>query len=157
VPVLVYKPMPDKIAVIDQPFERPMLAVDWSPASLRAEEYLRPLAGIIQQVHVIHVAQEKDLKGGSSMSIQALRKTTRAKLEIICDRLAGVGIDARAHVYIGDPVKETEKAAVECRATMIVTGSSGKAEWAERWLGSLPQYIADKSDYPALIVPPNPT
>jgi nucleotide-binding universal stress UspA family protein len=154
IPVLVYKPMPDKIEVVDKPFERPLVAVDWSPASMRAEEYLRPLSGVVQQAHIIHVAQEKDLKGSTSMSIQRLRKETRAKLEVICDRLAGVGIDARSHVYIGDPIQQIEKAAIECQATMIMIGSSSKSEWVERWLGSIPQYIADKSDYPALIIPP---
>ena len=154
IPVLVYKPLPDKIDVLDKPFERPLLAIDWSPASLRAEQYLLPLSQIVQKVHVIHVVQEKDLHGQSSMDVQQLRKDTRKKLEKVCDRLAGAGIDARAHVYIGDPIQQIEKAARECQSSMIVLGSSSKKEWVERWIGSIPQYIADKSDYAALIVPP---
>jgi nucleotide-binding universal stress UspA family protein len=154
IPVLVYKPMPDKVEVLDKPFERPLLAIDWSPASIRAEEYIRPLTGVVQQAHIIHVASEKDLDGKSSMEVQKLRKETRMKLEEICNRLAGVGIDARAHVYIGDPLQEIEKAARECQATMIVLGSSSKTEWVERWIGSVPQYIAEKSDFPTLVVPP---
>ncbi len=153
-PVLVYKPSADKIDLLDKPFERPMLAIDWSAASLRAEEYLRPLNRVIQQLHVVHVANEKYLKGRSSMQIQKLRKETRARLEQICDRLAGVGIDARAHVYIGEPLAEIEKAARECQASMIVMGSSSKTEWVERWLGSIPRTLAEKSNYPTLIVPP---
>ena len=78
IPVLVYKPMPDKIEMLDKPFERPLLAVDGSPASLRAESYLRPLSRIIQQVHVINVVQEKDLKSNSSMEVQRVRKEARA-------------------------------------------------------------------------------
>ena len=154
IPVLVYKPTPDKIEMLDKPFQRPLLAIDGSPASLRAEAYLRPLNNIIEQVHVINVVQEKDLRGNSSMEVQQVRKKARAELEVVCDRLAGVGIDARAHVYIGDPVNEIEKAARECQATMIALGSSSKSEWIERWLGSTPQDIAEKSEYPTLIVPP---
>jgi nucleotide-binding universal stress UspA family protein len=86
--------------------------------------------------------------------VQKVRKEARAKLEAICDRLAGVGIDARSHVYIGDPTEEIERAARECQATLVALGSSSKAEWVERWLGSTPQSIAEKSDYPTLIVPP---
>jgi nucleotide-binding universal stress UspA family protein len=157
IPVLVYKPALDKIEFVDKPFERPLLAVDWSPASLRAVEYLRPLSKVVQQVHVISVVQEKDLKGDTAMSIQKLRKKTRKKLEQICDRLAGAGIDARAHVYIGESNQEIEKAAKECQASMIVMGSSSKAEWVERWLGSTPQHIAEKTDFPTLIVPPSKT
>jgi len=154
IPVFVYKPMPDKVDVLDKPFERPILAVDGSPASLRAEAYLRPLSRIIQQVHVVNVVHEKDLKAESAMTVQKVRKEARAKLEEVCDRFAGVGIDARAHVYIGDPVNEIEKAAREWQATMIAMGSSSKAQWVERWLGSIPQNIADQSEYPTLIVPP---
>jgi nucleotide-binding universal stress UspA family protein len=154
IPVLVYKPMPDKVEVRDKPFERPLLAIDWSPASLRTEAYIRPLAGVVQQAHLIHVASKKDLDGKTSMQAQRLRKETRMKLEEICDRLNGAGIDARAHMYIGDPIQEIEKAARECQATVIVLGSSSKTEWVERWIGSIPQYIAEKSDYPTLVVPP---
>lgn len=154
VPVLVYKPMPDKTDMLDKPFSRPLLAVDWSPASLRAEEYLRPLNRVVEQAHVVHVVDEKDIKGDSAMSVQKLRKQTRAKLEKICDRLAGVGIDARAHVYIGDPANQIERAVRECQASMVVMGSSAKTEWVERWLGSIPQQIAEKSDFATLIVPP---
>lgn len=155
IPVLVYKPMPDKIDMLDRPFERPLLASDGSVASLRAEEVLRPLNRVIQQLHVVHVIHEKDLKGESSMAVQKARKQARARLEEICDRMAGVGIDARAHVYIGEPAQEIDKAARECQATMITLGSSSKSERVERWLGSTPQFIAEKSDFPTLIVPPS--
>jgi nucleotide-binding universal stress UspA family protein len=99
------------------------------------------------------VADEKDLKG-SAMEIQKLRKQSRTKLDKIADRLEAGGISARAHVYIGDPLEEIERAAKDCQASMIVLGSSSKSAWKERWLGSLPKAIAETSDYPTLIVPP---
>jgi len=152
-PVLVYKPPSDKIDLIDKPFERPLLATDWSPASQRALEYLLPLKAVVQKVNVIHVANEKDLKG-SAMEIQKVRKESRAKLDAMVDRLNDNGIDARAHVYVGDPVQEIERAAADFQASMIVLGSSGKSAWQERWLGSTPRIIAEKSDYPTFVVPP---
>jgi nucleotide-binding universal stress UspA family protein len=151
-PVLIYKPPTDKIDLEDKPFERPLLATDWSPASLNALDYLLPLKGVIKKVNLVNVASEKDLKG-SAMEIQKVRKQSRAKLDEMVDRLVGKGIDARAHVYIGDPVEEIERAASDCQASMIVLGSSGKSAWAERWLGSTPRLIAEKSDYPTFIVP----
>jgi len=157
VPILVYKPPTDKIDLLDKPFERPLLATDWSPASLQAEELLAPLKDVVKQVNVIHVADEKDLKG-SAMEVQMVRKKCRAKLDEVVDRLEAHGIDARAHVYIGDPNEEIERAAQDCQASMIVLGSSGKSAWKERWLGSTPQTIAEKSAYPTLIVSPiNPS
>ena len=152
-PVLVYKPPTDKIDLLDKPFVRPLLATDWSPASTQAEELLLPLKGLVQKINVVHVADEKDLKG-SAMEIQKVRKDCRAKLEKIVDRFEGHGIGASAHVYIGDPNEEIEKAAADCQSSMIVMGSSGKPAWSERWLGSTPRTIAEKSEYPTLVVPP---
>jgi nucleotide-binding universal stress UspA family protein len=151
-PVLIYKPPTDKIDLVDKPFERPLLATDWSPTSMRALDYLLPLKGVVKKVNVVHVASEKDLKG-SAMEIQKVRKESRRKLDDMVDRLIDNGIDARAHVYIGDSEEEIERAARDCQASMIVLGSSGKSAWAERWLGSTPRIIAEKSDYPTFVVP----
>lgn len=152
-PVLLYKPPTDKIDLLDKPFDRPLLATDWSPASIQAEKILLPLKGVVQKVNVIHVASEKDLKG-SAMEIQKVRKRCRTKLEAIADRFESNGIEASAHVYVGDPIEEIERAAADCQSSMIVMGSSGKSAWSERWLGSTPQTIAEKSAYPTLVTPP---
>lgn len=152
-PVLVYKPPTDKIDILDKPFARPLLAIDWSPASVQAEKLLLPLADVIQKVNVIHVASEKDLKG-SAMEIQKVRKDCRAKLDAVVDRLEDRGITASAHVYIGETEQEIERAAADCQSSMIIMGSSGKSAWTERWLGSTPQAIAERSEFPTLVVPP---
>jgi nucleotide-binding universal stress UspA family protein len=152
IPVLIYKPPADKIDLMDTPFERPLLATDWSPASMLALEYLLPLKGVVKKVNLIHVASDKDLTG-SAMEMQKVRKRSRAKLEEMVDRLDANGIEARAHVYVGDPEEEIERAANDCQASMIVLGSSGKSAWAERWLGSTPRIIAEKSAYATFIVP----
>lgn len=152
-PVLVYKQLSDTKIAIEKPFEKPLLAVDWSPASLRAVEYLKVLKDVIDELHVIHVVGQKALKGTSAMEVQSKRKETRKKLEEICDTLEAEGIKTDAHVYIGDPEAEIEKAAREHQASMIVLGSSGKTAWVERWLGSTPRSIAENSVYPTLLIP----
>ena len=153
IPVLVYKQLSETAIAIEKPFERPLLAIDWSPASLSAVEYLKTLKEVIQELDVIHVVSQKKLKGTSAMGIQAIRKDTRKKLEEICDVFESEGVKAGAHVYIGEPDEEIEKAAREHQASMIVLGSSGKTAWVERWLGSTPQSIAEKSIYPTLLIP----
>jgi nucleotide-binding universal stress UspA family protein len=152
IPVLIYKPPMDKTELMETPFERPLLATDWSPASMLALEYLLPLKGVAKKVDVIHVASDKDLTG-SAMEMQKVRKRSRTKLEEMVDRLVDCGIEARAHVYVGDVEEEIERAARDCQASMIVMGSSGKSAWAERWLGSTPRIIAEKSPYATFIVP----
>jgi nucleotide-binding universal stress UspA family protein len=153
IPVLVYKQLSETAIAIEKPFEKPLLAIDWSPASLSAVEYLKALKNVIQELDIIHVVSQKKLKGTSAMGIQAIRKDTRKKLDEICNVFEAEGIKADAHVYIGEPDEEIEKAAREHQATMIVLGSSGKTAWVERWLGSTPQSIAEDSVYPTLLIP----
>ena len=153
-PVLVYKHLSETTISVEEPFERPLLAIDWSPGSLRAVEYIKILANTVQEVHLVHVADEKELKGSSAMAIQKTRKEARKKLEEICKRFEAAGIKAREHLYIGDPDEEIEKAARDCQATLIVLGSSAKAAWVERFIGSTPRKIAEESIYPTLLIPP---
>ncbi len=153
IPVLVYKHLSETAISIEKPFEKPLLAVDWSPASLRAVEYLKVLKDVTTEIHVIHVVGEKELKGASAMEVQRKRKETRKKLGDICDVFETEGVKADAHVYIGNAEEEIEKAAREHQASMIVLGSSGKTAWVERWLGSTPKSIAEDSIYPTLLIP----
>ncbi len=154
VPVLVYKPVSDSPFATGQPFERPLLATDWSPASLRGIDYLVNLKGLIEEVEVVHVADQKDIEGTSAMHAQKTRKDTKSRLEELCRRFQDAGIAARSHVYVGDPEEEIEKAARESQATLVVLGSSSKNLWMERWIGSTPRAIAEKSAFPTLLIPP---
>jgi nucleotide-binding universal stress UspA family protein len=153
-PVLVYKHLSETAISIEKPFERALLAIDWSPASLKAVDYIKRLKDVVQEVRLVHVVSEKELKGSSAMAIQKTRKETRSKLEELCEVFEAEGISAREHVYVGDPDLEIEKAARDCQATLIVLGSSAKAAWVEKWLGSTPRDIAEKSVYPTLLIPP---
>lgn len=154
VPVLVYKPASESPFALGKPFERPLLATDWSPASLRAIDCLIQLKALIQDVRVVHVADQKEIEGSSAMRAQKIRKDTLARLEELCARFQAAGISARAHVYVGEPVAEIEKAARECQATIVVMGTSAKMRWVERFIGSKPQEIAEKSAFPTLLIPP---
>jgi nucleotide-binding universal stress UspA family protein len=156
IPVLVFKLIAENAFVLEKPFERILFATDWSAASLKAVEYLKGLKDVVRQIDVTYVAGKKELSGTTVMEIQKTRKEKRQKLDEICDILIASGIKARSHVYIGDPVEEIEKAAREHQATMIVLGSSGKAAWVERWIGSVPKEIAEESIYPTLLIPPEP-
>lgn len=152
-PVLVYKHLENTGCLADNPFARTLLAVDWSPASLTAVTYLKAMKNLAHDVSVIHVAAPGELKGNTSLEIQHLRKERRGRLEKICDDLATAGITARSHLYVGEPVKEITRAAREFAATMIVMGLSGTSVWTERWIGSKPRAMVEKSPYPVLIIP----
>jgi nucleotide-binding universal stress UspA family protein len=150
-PVLMLKESRDEPA--ECPFRRPLLATAWSPASNRAIELIESMGIVIETVHVIHAASENSLKAESSMAIQETRKTTRKKLDEICERLSRSGISAKPHVYIGDPAAEIQKAALEFQASMVVLGMSRRAGWQERWLGSVPKRLIETLNVPILVVP----
>jgi nucleotide-binding universal stress UspA family protein len=153
-PVLVYKHLSETSLSVEKPFDRPLVAMDWSPSSLRAVEYMKVLKDVVEEINLVNVVGEEDLNGASATAIPKLRKEARNKLEKICEGFELAGIKAKGHVHVGDPDEEIEKAAKDCQATLIALGSSTKSAWVEKWLGSTPQKIAEESIYPTLIVPP---
>lgn len=154
VPVLVFKHMAEDDIVPEKPFLRPLLATNWSEPSRRATELLKRLGSIIEELNIVHVTSSRDLKGSSSHDVQIVRKEERKKLDALCEEFEAFGIKTRPHVYIGDPIKEIQKAAREYQSSMIVLGSSEKTAILERWTGSITKTIADRSSFPCLLVPP---
>ena len=153
-PVLVYKYLAQKGPLAENPFEKPLLATNWSAASQRAIDYLKSLKTVIREVDVVHVASEKDLKETSAMGIQKTRKESRQKLDALCDELEDFGITAKPHVYIGGTVAEIDKAARECQSSMIIAGSPHKRLWKDRWGTSISKGLAEQSIFPILLIPP---
>ncbi len=152
-PILVYKYILDAGDKVRSPFENPLLATDWSPASHKAAEYLSGLKNVIKTIRVVHIAGDKQLNGLSAMEVQKFRKGNRKKLEEVCETFESQGINAEPHFYIGDTTDVIEKAAQEFRASMIVMGATGKGALRERFLGSVPMELAEKSAFPTLLVP----
>lgn len=153
VPVLVYKYLSGDGKTPEKPFLRPLIAVDWSLATDKILAYVENLGDAIEEVILVHVADEKSLSSSSAMGIQKTRKENRQKLDDICDRLEAKGIEARSHVYIGDTAHELDKAARECQASMIITGAPEKGAFKELWSNSTPKALVEKSVFPVLLVP----
>lgn len=152
-PLLVYKYLVQDGTVSGRPFARPMLASGRLTPDQPSVAFLRGIGPVCQEISVIHVADEKDLKETTAMAIQKTRRTVRRGLDAICDVFEAEGIAARPHVYIGETLTEIEKAARECQAGMIVTGVSGQGLWQERWMSSVAVSLAEQSAFPTLLVP----
>jgi nucleotide-binding universal stress UspA family protein len=153
VPILVFKHLLEDRMAPEQIFKRPLFATSWSPTSAAAVSCLKKLGGVIGQLHLMHVVSEKDLKSEDSHEVQKVRKFERKRLDDLCDEFEEAGIDARPHVYVGDPEIEILKAAKEYQASMIILGTSERNAMLERWMGSISRNIADKSIYPCLLFP----
>lgn len=156
VPVLVFKHMMEDNIIPEKIFDRPLFANNWEESGDKAVAYLKGMKDIIGELHVMHVLKESALKSDDTHEVQKVRKKERRKLDDLCDDLEDAGIkNARAHVYVGDPQKEIEKAAKEYQASMIILGCSEKAALLERWTGSITKNLAENSMYPCLLVPGN--
>lgn len=153
IPILVFKHMVEDKVVPEKIFERPLLATSWSNSSQVAVDCLKGLSKVIGQLHLMHVVNEKDLKSQDTHEVQKVRKFERSRLDDLCDEFDQAGIDARPHVYVGDPEKEILKAAREYQASMIILGTSERNAIIERWMGSISRNVADKSVYPCLLFP----
>ena len=154
-PVLVYKYMLPSGKVNEKPFERPLLTMDWSPASEKAVDYLLSFKDILKKVIVMHVIGEKEFKSTSAMEIQAIRKENRQKLEMVCSVFEKEDIEAESHLYVGGTFEQIEKAASEREASMIVAGTTGKSPLKEIFLGSVAKKLTKHSMLPSLLVPAN--
>ena len=153
-PLLVFKYKSESGETYGKPFKKPLLAIDWLVSPIdKITDYLMDFKDVIQEISIVHVARENEIKGDSIGEAQKIRKDFRRKLEEVCDLFEKNGIKATPHLFVGDVMTEIEKAARECRATMIITGSSGKGEWKEKWVGSLSGKLAAKSILPTLIIP----
>ncbi|MEH0023020.1 MAG: universal stress protein [Desulfobacter sp.] len=153
IPTLVFKHMIEDQVVPEKLFERPLLATSWSTSGEQAVKCLKGLSDVIGQLHVMHVVSEKDLKKSDTHEVQKVRKQERRRLDDLCEEFESVGIDARPHVYVGDPETEILRAAKEYQASMIIVGTSERNAMLERWMGSISRNIADKSIYPCLLFP----
>ncbi len=153
VPVLIFKHMVEDNIVPEKLFARPLFATNWSVTGKKTIEYIKGMKEVIGEIHVMHVVQESALANSDSHDVQKVRKKERQRLDELCDELEEEGMNARPHVYVGDPQKEIEKAAKEYQASIIILGSSDKAALIERWMGSISKNIADKSIFPCLLVP----
>lgn len=154
IPILVYNYLSESKRKIEEPFKRPLLAMDFSPASMKAHQFLMPLKEVIGKINIINVVSEKSLRTTSVMAVQSSRKQSRDQLDRVGDQFLDVGIEAKSHVYIGDPINQIEKAARDYQATMIISGTTGESGRTDRYLGRVSKGLCEKSVYPILIIPP---
>ncbi|MCF8108213.1 MAG: universal stress protein [Desulfohalobiaceae bacterium] len=153
VPVLVINfPSEDK-RLTENPFHRPLVALNWLPGEQRILDYLISLKEIVTKVDVIHVAREQDLKGESAMGVQKTRKEQRKRLETVCEQLEAAAISAQAHVYVGESGKEIQRAARDCQSSLIVTGIPQKRIFEGTLRKSVPVELAETALCPVLLVP----
>jgi nucleotide-binding universal stress UspA family protein len=152
-PVLIYNYQSQSGRVGENPFERLLLALDWSVSSERLLEYALALKGAVKRVEIMHVLSEKSIGKLSKMEAHKVERENKKRLDEVCDIFVKERFDARPHLYIGNTEEQIEKGASEHRATMIVLGTRGASIWKEKWSGSVSYALAANSRLPVLVVP----
>ena len=152
-PVLIYNYLSQSGKVGENPFERLLLALDWSVSSEKILEYISALKGAVKRVEIIHVLSDKEIAKLSKMEAHKLERVNKKRLDKVRDVFVEERIDARPHIYIGPVDEQIERGAAEHKATMIVVGTRRTGFWKEKWSGSVSHLLAEKSELPVLVIP----
>jgi nucleotide-binding universal stress UspA family protein len=152
-PVLLYNYHSQAERVGENPFERLLLALDWSVSSEKVLDFVLSMKEAVKRVEIMHVLSEKQIGKLSKMEAHKVERETKKRLDEVCDTFVQERFDARPHLYIGDTEEQIQRGAAEHRATMIVLGTRQASAWKEKWSGSISHSLAEKSELPVLIVP----
>jgi nucleotide-binding universal stress UspA family protein len=152
-PVLLYNYQSQAGKVGENPFERVILALDWSVSSEKVLDFVLAMKEAVKRVEIMHVLSEKQFGKMSKMEAHKIERENKKRLDEVCDTFIQQRFDARPHLYIGDTEEQIQRGAGEHRATMIVLGTRQTSAWKEKWSGSISHSLAEKSELPLLIVP----
>jgi nucleotide-binding universal stress UspA family protein len=139
--------------VNDHPYDRPLLATDWSEPSERALELLASFKGLSKKVLVTHVIGAKLSKGLESEALDFLKMESRKRLEEYCRKLRDAGLEAEPLLSMGKTAAEIVRLSRSYSATMIAMGRTGKDWFQQYWLGGVSHRVAETSELPVLLVP----
>jgi len=152
-PVLLYNYQSQSGKVGENPFDRLLLALDWSVSSEKVLDFVLAMREAVTRVEIMHVLSERQIGKLSKMEAHKVERESKKRLDEVCNTFVQERFDARPHLYIGETEAQIQRAAAEHRATMIVLGTRQSSAWKEKWAGSISHSLAQKSDLPILIVP----
>jgi len=128
-------------------FRRALVAVDFSPASARALEFVASLSGV-EAVRLVHVAEGHDAAERDSSAVEA-----RMRLDEWALGAAACG-DLTTEVLEGEPAKTIGEAASAWGATCIATGLCGHSHLHRLVWGGVAAALVRSALVPVLLVPP---
>ncbi|MFH1148727.1 MAG: universal stress protein [Pseudomonadota bacterium] len=137
----------------EHPFERPLLATDWSEPSQNALNLAKALKGAIKRLEVAHVIGVKISKNLDKTELGRLESESRERLDQWRRHLTDAGIDCRTHLAAGRTTSEIMRLCRDLECTMTILGTTGKDRVRALFLGSVSQRIAEASEVPTLLVP----
>jgi len=131
---------------IKELFEHVIIATDWSPSSKEALTFALDFKGLIGELEMIHVINDKlTVKGMRDLKVK-LAQTRRRCLD--------KGLDAEFHIYAGKTGEEILTAAKDYRGTIIILGAPVEESLVKRLFHRGTKYeVTEKSDIPVFLIP----
>jgi nucleotide-binding universal stress UspA family protein len=136
-------------------FRKVLFALDWSPETDRASEYLQAFRQMeSSEVIIVHVVGNGFPKSHSmTADSQETNEMRKEELESFTQELRENGFNSRAYLIHGDkPYEEINRIATEENVTIIIMGSQGKRLVQRIIRGSVSQRVLEDSEKPVLVV-----
>lgn len=140
-------------------FHRILVAVDDSPAALRAARLAIDLArgwGAAVRVVTVTADHEVDalLDGDPEARVrERAAEASSALLRHLADDAAHLGLDHDARLLQGTPFRMVLEAARDWEADLIIMGRSDRRGPSSPYLGSVTAHVLEFADCPVLVVP----
>lgn len=134
-------------------FQRPLVAIDFSPPSLRALEFFYRLKDMFERGMVVYVIPSTKVEGSDKMRLKALEEEVSQKLENLLKNYFENTEKVERLILLGEPQEIVLDLASEKEATLVILGRSEKTFIDRLFLGSVANYVLDRARTPVLIVP----
>jgi nucleotide-binding universal stress UspA family protein len=134
-------------------FQRPLLAIDFSPPSLRALEFFYRLKDVFERGMVVYVIPSAKVEGLDKMRMKALEEDASQKLENLLKNYFENTEKVEKLILLGEPQEMVLDLASEKEATLVILGRSEKTFIDRLFLGIVANYVLDRARTPVLIVP----
>ena len=134
-------------------FQRPLVAIDFSPPSLRALEFFYRLKDVFEGGTVVYVIPSARVEGLDKMRVKALEEDASQKLDNLLKNYFENTEKVEKLILLGEPQEMVLDLASEKEATLVILGRSEKTFIDRLFLGSVANYLLDRARTPVLIVP----
>jgi nucleotide-binding universal stress UspA family protein len=134
-------------------FQRPLLAIDFYPPSLRALEFFYRLKDVFARGSVVYVIPSARVEGLDKMGMKTLEEEMSQKLENLLKNYFENTEKVEKLILLGEPQEMVLDLASEKEATLVILGRSEKTFIDRLFLGNVANYVLDRARTPVLIVP----
>ena len=134
-------------------FQRPLVAIDFSPPSLRALEFFCKLKDLFERGMIVHVIPSTKVEGSDKTRMKTLEEDASQKLDNLLKNYFENTKKVEGLILLGEPQKTVLDLASEKEATLVILGRSEKTFIDRLFLGSVANYVLDRARTPVLLVP----